>query len=130
MSSLQWLATTAVFTALLWIPYVLERLTALGVWASLSNPTEADLTAQSDWAKRARRAHANAIENLVVMATLVLVANATHKADGLVATATLTYFVARVVHFAGHTAKLPAVRTLAFAVCFVAQLAVAWAILS
>lgn len=31
MSALEWLAATALMTALFWVPYVLERMVSLGV---------------------------------------------------------------------------------------------------
>ncbi len=74
MDSLTLLALNALLTAVLWVPYVLNRFLKVGVWTSIGNPTEADLAKQSDWAKRARSAHANAVENLVVFGALVLVA--------------------------------------------------------
>jgi uncharacterized MAPEG superfamily protein len=75
------------------------------------------------------RAHANAIENLAVFATLVLVANAMGITGGVVATASMVYFWARLVHVLAYTFAIPWVRTLAFTVGFLAQVAVAWQIL-
>ena len=77
-------------------------------------------------ARRAKRAHYNAIENLAVFATLVLVAQAMGKADAAqVALATQLYFWARLVHFPALTFGMPGVRTLAFLAGFAAQIMVA-----
>jgi hypothetical protein len=66
-----WLAATAVMTALLWLPYVANRFRELGPpgweWFPLPDPPP-----RARWADRAARAHANAVENLVVFARLVL----------------------------------------------------------
>jgi len=45
------------------------------------------------------------------------------------ATACVVYFWARVVHLGAHTLAVPWVRTLAFAVGFFAQAAIAWQLL-
>jgi uncharacterized MAPEG superfamily protein len=65
-----------------------------------------------------------------VFAALVLVANALGISNGTIATAALVYFWARVVHVIAYTLAWPWVRTLAFAVGFAAQMAVAGQILA
>jgi uncharacterized MAPEG superfamily protein len=75
-----------------------------------------------------KKAHANAVENLVVFATLVLAANALGITGGVVATAAIVYFWSRIVHAVAYTAALPWVRTLGFTGGFLAQMAVAWQI--
>jgi len=62
------------------------------------------------------RAHANAVENLVVFAALVLTANAAGISAPALGTAAMVYFWARVVRAAAYVAKLPWVRTLGFAI--------------
>ena len=59
-------------TALMWVPYVLARMTTHGVTRAIGNPGPGYPT-DAPWADRARRAHINAIENLAVFAPLVLV---------------------------------------------------------
>ena len=75
-----------------------------------------------------KKAHANAVENLVVFATLVLVASALGLTGGALATAAMLYFWSRVVHVLAYTFALPWVRTLGFTGGFVAQVWVAWLI--
>ncbi|HZW72023.1 MAG TPA: MAPEG family protein, partial [Caldimonas sp.] len=82
------------------------------------------------WAQRLMKAHDNAVENLVVFAALVLVANAVGVSNGTVAGAAIVYFWARVVHAAAYTFGVPWVRTLAFTVGFIAQAAIAVQILT
>lgn len=78
----------------------------------------------------APRWHANAVENLVVFATLVLVAQAVGAAPGsAIATACVVYFWARVIHAIAYAFAVPWVRTLAFTVGFFAQAVIAWQIL-
>lgn len=77
-----------------------------------------------------QRAHANAVENLAVFATLVLVAEAAGRADAAVGTAAVVYFWARVVHALAYALAVPGLRTPAFGVGFAAQAAVAWRLLA
>lgn len=116
------LGLTAGFTAVMWVPYVLARMGTIGVWGALDNPTPAGDDALPDWAKRAKRAHLNAVENLVVCAALVVAAPSSGWTSALVA----VYLGARVVHFLAYTAGIPVVRTLAFAGGFAAQLGLLW----
>jgi uncharacterized MAPEG superfamily protein len=85
---------------------------------------------QSPWALRMKAAHANAIENLAVFATLVLIANAAGVSNGAIAFAAALYFWSRVVHLVAYTLALPWVRTLGFTGGFVAQMIVAWQVLA
>lgn len=131
MTSLQWLAAAAFMTALFWMPYVLERMAALGVIGALKPVEPEDELKQALWARRAKRAHYNGVENLVVFATLVLVAQAMGKADAAqVLLASQIYFWARLVHFPALTLGIAGVRTAAYLTSFAAQLMVAIEIFS
>lgn len=126
MTSLEWLAASALMTALFWVPYVLERMVALGIFGALKPVDPEDELKQALWARRAKRAHYNAVENLVIIATLVLVAQAMGKgAASDVVFATELYFWARLLHFPALTFGLPVVRTLAYLAGFAAQIIVA-----
>lgn len=125
---LVYLTWVTLLTALLWLPYILDRLIVRGVPDTVGYP--ANPRPQSPWAQRLKAAHGNAVENLVVFAALVLTANALGVSNGTIATAALVYFWARVVHVIAYTLAWPWVRTLAFAVGFAAQMAVAGQILA
>ena len=58
------------------------------------------------------KAHANAVENLVVFAPLVLLANALGVTGTAIAMSAAVYFWARVVHAVCFTFAVPWVRTL------------------
>jgi uncharacterized MAPEG superfamily protein len=120
---LQYLAWTAALTALLWIPYVLERIKAWGLVNAVGYP--ASPPPQAPWALRMKAAHANAVENLVVFATLVLIADIANVANATTALAACIYFWARLAHVLAYTFGIPWVRTLAFTAGFVAQVMVA-----
>ena len=117
---LYWLTLTAAMTGLFWVPYILDRIMVRGLMGAMANPS-AGAPPQSRWAERQIRAHANAVENLVVFAPLVLTANALGISNGATATACAVYFWARLVHYLVFTFGIPVLRTLSFAVGFAAQ---------
>lgn len=122
-TELFYLAAAAVFTALLWIPYVLDRFAVWGINDTVGYPDNPKPLAP--WAERLKKAHANAVENLVVFATLVLVASALGISGGALASAAMLYFWSRVVHALAYTLKVPWLRTLGFTGGFIAQVWVA-----
>ena len=126
-TELLYLTLVTALTGLLWVPYILDRIATRGLLDAVGYP--ANPKPQSPWAVRLMRAHDNAVENLVVFAALVLVANAVGVSNGVVAGAAVVYFWARVVHAVAYTFGVPWLRTLAFAVGFVAQAAIALQIL-
>ena len=128
MTAIHWLAATCLLTALFWPAYVLNRLAVRGFWGVVGNPDPADKPLAA-WAQRARAAHTNAVENLVVFAPLVLAAEALGLGGGITLAASVVYFVARLAHFVVYTAGLPIVRTLAFTAAWLAQAAIALVIL-
>ena len=126
-TELFYLALITVFTGILWLPYVLDRIIVRGLMDAVGYPDNPK--PQSPWAQRLMKAHANAVENLVVFATLILLAHALSITSAAIATAAIVYFWARVVHAVSYTLGVPWVRTLSFAAGFCAQAVVAWQIL-
>jgi uncharacterized MAPEG superfamily protein len=125
---LAYLFWATVLTGLLWVPYILDRLAVRGIADAVGYPENP--RPQSPWAQRLMKAHANAVENLVVFAALVLVAHAAGVSNSVTVTACAVYFWARVAHPVAYTFAIPWLRTLAFAVGFFAQAAIAWQILA
>ncbi|MBI3436023.1 MAG: MAPEG family protein [Proteobacteria bacterium] len=121
---LYWLLLTVILTGLLWVPYILRTIADVGVPTALSE-TEGVLKAEAIWAQRAKRAHANAVENLIVFAPLVLLVHATGAGNGATALACAIYFYARLAHYAVYTLGIPYLRTPAFAVGFFCQVTLA-----
>lgn len=74
------------------------------------------------WAGRAQRAHRNMLEYLVLFAALVLVANATGKANATTALGAEVFFWARIVYAALYLAGIPWARTAVWAVSVVGLL--------
>jgi len=115
------LAIITTATALMWIPYVIGRMMTFGIWAPIGNPG-IDYPVDRPWMDRARRAHANAVENLAVFAPLVLVAAITGVSTPTTRAAAWIYVVARLVHYVIYTSGIRVVRTLAFLVAAMATL--------
>ena len=124
-------ATTIVtlFTGVLWIPIIVNRLREMGVWQALKNP-QPDVRPHADWAYRLANAHRNAIENLVVFAPLAIIVSALGLGTPLTATASLWFIGSRVAHAAIYTFGIPLLRTIAFAIGFAAQVILALRILA
>ena len=122
------LALTVTVTALMWVPYMFARILTRGPTRMLANP---DPTFPSDpaWAERARRAHANAVENLVTFAPLVILAALIGVSTPATIMASKVYLGARLVHYIVYAAGIPVVRTLAFVVGVGATLVIAAAVL-
>jgi len=120
LASLAWVST---FTAFMWIPYVTNRMLVSGIEATVGYPS--DPPQLSPWARRLRAAHGNAVENLVVFAALVLIAQLLGISSPVTAAAGTLYLWSRVVHAVTYTLGISWVRTLAFVAGFAAQVMVA-----
>ncbi|MGB5345182.1 MAG: MAPEG family protein [Woeseia sp.] len=118
LMSLTWVTA---LTAVLWVPYILNMIGVRGLGDAVGYPQNPAPLAP--WAQRMKAAHYNAVENLVVFAALVLVANAAGISNDTTIMACQAYFWARVVHVAAYTFGIPWVRTLAFAAGFLCQVA-------
>ena len=127
-TELVYLTWVTALTGLLWIPYILDRISVWGLSEVVGYP--ANPKPQSGWAVRLMKAHANAVENLVVFAALVLVAHAAGISNSATAGACVVFFWTRLVHAIAYTFAVPWLRTLAFAVGFFAQATLAWQLLA
>jgi uncharacterized MAPEG superfamily protein len=126
-TELFYLTIVTAMTGLMWVPYILDRIAVRGLADAVGYPENPK--PQSAWAQRLMNAHANAVENLVVFAALVLAAHALGVTNAAIAGACVVYFWARVVHAVAYTFAVPWVRTLAFAVGFFSQAVIAWQLL-
>ena len=109
--SLTWVAA---LSALMWIPYILNTIMVRGLVDAVGYPE--DPKPLAGWAERMKKAHYNSVENLVLFATLVLVAHAAGISNETTVLVCKVYFWARVVHLVSYTLAIPWVRTLSFAV--------------
>lgn len=118
----------ALFTALLWVPIIINRLLEMGVWKALKNP-EPDVRPHADWAYRLANAHRNAIENLVVFAPLAITVHVLSLGTSLTAGAASVFLSARIAHAVIYTFGVPLLRTIAFVIGFACQMVMAGRIL-
>ncbi len=125
---LYWLTLTVLVTALMWVPYILNRLAEQGPLKALWDP-QGETATRVHWAERMMRAHQNAVENLVIFAPLALSVQLAGVGSQLTANAAMVYFVARLAHYLVFTLGLPVVRILAFAAGVAAQLVLALTLL-
>jgi uncharacterized MAPEG superfamily protein len=110
LMSLTWVAA---LSAIMWIPYILNAIAVRGIADAVGYPENPKPLAP--WAQRMKAAHYNSVENLVLFATLVLVAHAAGISTATTVLVCQVYFWARVVHLVAYTLGIPWVRTLAFA---------------
>ncbi len=127
-TDLTMLTWTAGLTTLMWLPYILNRLAIHGIMPSLTYKTDAEPIAE--WAERAKKAHYNAVENLVVFAVLVVVAHVVGAANEATAAAAMTYFWIRLAHYVLYIANVPFGRTLTFAVGWLSLLCIFYQIVA
>lgn len=117
---------TTELTLLVWsiaLTFVQVVIAALGATQQVGLSTLAanreGLPAILGWAGRARRAHLNMIENLLLFTGLVLVAHAAGISNAMTVLGAQLFFWGRLAHAAIYLAGIPWVRTLAWAVAVV-----------
>lgn len=118
LTSLVWVAA---LSAIMWVPYILNTIAVRGLVDAVGYPAQPKPLAA--WAERLKKAHYNAVENLVLFATLVLVAHAAGISNETTVLVCKVYFWARVVHVLSYTFGIPWVRTLSFAAGWVSCVA-------
>jgi uncharacterized MAPEG superfamily protein len=115
-------------TAVLWVPYILNTLMVRGIIDGVGYPV--DPKPLAPWAQRAKAAHYNAVENLVVFAALVLTANAVGVSNETTVLACNVYVWARLVHYVVYMFAIPWLRTLSFTAGWVCQVAIIWQLIA
>jgi len=85
-----------------------------------------DLPVMSGFAGRAKRAHLNMLENMVLFSALVLIAVVAQKTNAMTALGALIFFWARLLYAVIYLIGIPWLRTLAWAVSVVGMIMVAW----
>lgn len=111
---------TAAFTSLLWAPYVAQRLYEMGIVGGFRDPLHDEPT-KAPWAQRAIRAHANAVENLLVFGLLATAIQITGHSTQASTLAAATYFTVRVAHYAIYVLGVPWARAPLFLVGWACQ---------
>ena len=113
--------------------FVQMLIAATGANTQVGLPTLAgnreDLPNMVGWAGRARRAHLNMIENLVLFAALVLIAAVAGKANATTAMGAMIFFWARLAYAVIYLIGIPWLRTLAWFVSVIGMAMIAWVLL-
>jgi len=120
-TELYWLILAILLTAVLWAPYIINRLLEQGIFKALWDP-DGETTTDVAWAQRLMDAHTNAVENLIIFAPLVIITHILGMNTELTATAAMLYFFSRVAHVLFFTFRVPVLRIVAFFGGFVAQM--------
>ena len=125
---LYWLTLTCLASGLMWVAYILNRIAEMGLWPALRNP-QPDTHPDASWAFRAERAHANAVENLVIFAPLAIAVHILGLSNETTSLAVMVYFFARIAHYLIYVFGVPVLRTIAFAVGATCQLVLGLSVL-
>ena len=121
---LRWLILTVLMTALMWVPYIINRMREQGFVRALWDPHGLTDT-QTDWARRMMQAHANAVENLVIFAPLIIAIQLAGLGTTVTGTASAVYFFSRIGHYVVFTMGIPLLRVITFIIGFAAQMVLA-----
>lgn len=124
-----WLTATITMTAVLWVPYIINRILENGLLPALRNPKR-DEPPKAAWAKRLMHAHNNAVENLVIFAPLILILHFMEVSSSVTIMAVIIYFWARLAHVVIYTFGILYIRTVAFFIGFLAQCALIYSVLT
>ena len=121
LMSLTWVIT---LSAVMWVPYILNTIMVRGLKDAVGYPENPQPLAP--WAERMKKAHYNAVENLVMFAALVLMLNALSISNATTVMACNIYFWSRLVHYLVYSAGIPWLRTLSFFVSWLCIVALLW----
>jgi uncharacterized MAPEG superfamily protein len=124
---LTYLAYTALLLAALWLPYTAGLLQTTGMPTPdfYRDPAVPRLPL---WVQRANRAHINLVQAFAPFAALVLIAHVTGQSNAMTAMWAMVFFWTRIAHAIIHIAGIPYLRTVAFAIGFIAVLGLFWEI--
>jgi uncharacterized MAPEG superfamily protein len=126
-AELGYLVACCVLSLVIWLPYILGRISAWGLIEAMGYPAKE--LPQPEWALRLQKAHRNLTENLVPFGGLILAAEVAGMTNDMTALGAMIFFWSRVVYTFVYALGVPILRTLAFAVGLVGCLLVASAFL-
>ena len=113
---------SAVWIAIAWVPYLLDRIMVRGLVGAMANPSP-DLAPQSDWAVRAKAAHVVAIQAFSAFAPLAILAMIRIPEDGYPNILALTFFIGIFAHYFIYAIGITVLRTLSFSLAALSTLA-------
>ena len=113
---------SAVWIAIAWVPYLLDRIMVRGLVGAMANPSP-DLAPQSGWAVRAKAAHVVAIQAFSAFAPLAILAMIRIPEDGYPNILAMTFFIGIFAHYVIYAIGIPVLRTLSFSLAALSTLA-------
>ena len=113
---------SAVWIAIAWVPYLLDRIMVRGLVGAMANPSP-DLAPQSDWAVRAKAAHVVAIQAFSAFAPLAILAMIRIPEDGYPNILAMTFFIGIFAHYVIYAIGVTVLRTLSFSLAALSTLA-------
>ena len=113
---------SAVWIAIAWVPYLLDRIMVRGLVGAMANPSP-DLASQSDWAVRAKAAHVVAIQAFSAFAPLAILAIIRIPEDGYPNILAMTFFIGIFAHYVIYAIGITLLRTLSFSLAALSTLA-------
>ena len=113
---------SAVWIAIAWVPYLLDRIMVRGFVGAMANPSP-NLTPQSDWAVRAKAAHVVAIQAFSAFAPLAILAMIRIPEDGYPNILAMTFFIGIFAHYVIYAIGITVLRTLSFSLAALSTLA-------
>ena len=113
---------SAVWIAIAWVPYLLDRIMVRGLVGAMANPSP-DLAPQSDWAVRAKAAHVVAIQAFSAFAPLAILAMIRIPEDGYPNILAMTFFIGIFAHYVIYAIVITVLRTLSFSLAALSTLA-------
>ncbi|MEM6992770.1 MAG: MAPEG family protein [Myxococcota bacterium] len=108
------LVATALLSIVLPVTYVSRLIMLPGGQQWQGGNREGSFAEEPGWITRARKAHSNLVENLVVFAALVLAAHLSDSLGSMTRIGSIVFFAGRVLHAIAYTAGLVPWRTVAF----------------
>ena len=113
---------SAVWIAIAWVPYLLDRIMVRGLVGAMANPSP-DLAPQSNWAVRAKAAHVVAIQAFSAFAPLAILAMIRIPEDGYPNILAMTFFIGIFAHYVIYAIGITVLRTLSFSLAALSTLA-------
>ena len=102
------------------------RVSKAGIeWAMTNRDSQPEVPL---WVGRADRAQRNHLDNLAMIASVILIAQVSGKADATTAIAAIVVVAARIAHSLTYLAGLPLPRSLSYLVSVAALLVIVWRI--
>lgn len=115
MSSLeQYTVLSALWIAVAWLPYILDRIMVRGMMGALAN-YDPNAIPQSGWAQRAMRAHTVSVEAFVAFAPLAVIAMIKIPEDSYPGILAMVFFFGIIGHYIIYMIGIPVLRTVSFA---------------